>query len=55
MCAEGVEEVDGGEVDSTRLGIRVFAILLLIRLMFLWLIRRLESIGVETALSRFSE
>jgi hypothetical protein len=55
MCAEGVGGIDGGEVDDTRLVIRVFAILLLTRLMFLWLIQRLGFIGVETVLSRLSE
>jgi hypothetical protein len=55
MCAEGVEGVDGDEVDDTRLRIWFFVILLLIRLMFLWLIRRLEFIGVDTVLSRLSE
>jgi hypothetical protein len=55
MCAEGVGGIDGGEVDDTRLVIRVFATLLLTRFVFLWLIQRLGFIDVETVLSRLSE
>jgi hypothetical protein len=55
MCAEGVDGVDGGEVDGTRLGIRVFSILLLTRLINSGRRIRHKNINVETVLSRLSE
>jgi hypothetical protein len=55
MSAEGGGRIDGGEVDGTRLGIWLFVILLLTRVMFLCLIQRVEFVGVETILSRLGK